>query len=194
MNLKMAAGIVSIAMVMVVAGPASARGGKGGGGGEGACAQDKVRLCAQAGNQHETMQCLEENREALSEACEAKLDKFKEKRQALKVACEADAQSLCGGLEGKELRQCMRDNKDDLSKGCSKALKAARKHKKHKGNRGRGHGALKRVCGEDIKAACGEVEPGEGRMRECIEAHRGEFSAACVEAMDEARGRRESRE
>lgn len=35
------------------------------------------------------------------------------------------------------------------------------------------------ACAADIKSKCGEVKPGEGRIRTCVKAHLGEFSEPC---------------
>jgi hypothetical protein len=40
-------------------------------------------------------------------------------------------------------------------------------------------GLLKGACGDDMKALCGSVQPGGGRIRDCMREHRAQLSNAC---------------
>ena len=40
-------------------------------------------------------------------------------------------------------------------------------------------GLLRGTCGEDMKALCGSVQPGGGRLRDCMREHRAKLSNAC---------------
>ncbi len=40
-------------------------------------------------------------------------------------------------------------------------------------------GPIQGACGSDLKAMCGSVQPGGGRVRDCMREHRAELSAAC---------------
>ena len=42
---------------------------------------------------------------------------------------------------------------------------------------------LRNACGPDIKAVCGAVEPGEGRMAQCIRDNVEALSQPCREVM-----------
>jgi hypothetical protein len=44
-------------------------------------------------------------------------------------------------------------------------------------------GVLRGACGEDMKAFCGTVQPGGGRLRDCIREHRAQLSNACKVAI-----------
>jgi hypothetical protein len=47
------------------------------------------------------------------------------------------------------------------------------------------------ACENDIKRFCGNVQPGEGRIKACMEAHLHELSARCKQAiLFEALGQR----
>jgi hypothetical protein len=46
---------------------------------------------------------------------------------------------------------------------------------------------VREACHEDIERLCKEVKPGDGRIRECLRAHRDELSAGCQTAIREAR-------
>jgi hypothetical protein len=40
-------------------------------------------------------------------------------------------------------------------------------------------GLLKGACGDDMKALCGSVQPGGGRIRDCMREHRAQLSNTC---------------
>ena len=40
-------------------------------------------------------------------------------------------------------------------------------------------GEAARVCAQDVRAACGGVQPGEGRIRSCINSHLADLSPPC---------------
>jgi hypothetical protein len=40
--------------------------------------------------------------------------------------------------------------------------------------------ALQKACGSDLKALCGEVERGEGRMMQCIADNQSKLSTQCA--------------
>jgi hypothetical protein len=42
-----------------------------------------------------------------------------------------------------------------------------------------GPGSLHKACRNDVKALCGSVQPGEGRIRNCMREHRTQLSNAC---------------
>ena len=44
-------------------------------------------------------------------------------------------------------------------------------------------GAARQACAADIKQLCGEVKPGEGRLKACVKEHFSQLSAACQTAL-----------
>ncbi len=42
---------------------------------------------------------------------------------------------------------------------------------------------LRGACGEDMKTLCGSVQPGGGRLRNCVREHRTQLSNACKVAI-----------
>ena len=40
-------------------------------------------------------------------------------------------------------------------------------------------GEAVRVCAQDVRAACGSVQPGEGRIRACIKSHLKDLTPPC---------------
>jgi hypothetical protein len=43
-------------------------------------------------------------------------------REAMLKACDADIKSTCSGKQGREMFQCLRENNDKLSAGCTDAM------------------------------------------------------------------------
>jgi Cysteine rich repeat len=40
-------------------------------------------------------------------------------------------------------------------------------------------GALRGACRDDMKALCGSIQPGGGRLRDCMREHRTQLSSTC---------------
>jgi hypothetical protein len=56
-------------------------------------------------------------------------------------------------------------------------------------------GPLHGACMSDVKTLCGSIQPGGGRIRECMKEHRAELSIACKVAIADRmleRGRSQS--
>jgi hypothetical protein len=47
--------------------------------------------------------------------------------------------------------------------------------------------AVQAACREDVHRLCSGVQPGGGRIRQCMKEHRAEVSPGCVEAVRAAR-------
>jgi len=44
-------------------------------------------------------------------------------------------------------------------------------------------GAARQACAADLKQLCGEVKPGDGRLKACVKDHFSQLSAACRTAL-----------
>jgi hypothetical protein len=56
-------------------------------------------------------------------------------------------------------------------------------------------GPLQGACMSDVKTLCGSIQPGGGRIRDCMREHRAELSTACKVAIADRmleRGRSQS--
>lgn len=169
---------------------ASARGGGGG-----ACRADAQRLCAdQLGDRKAVKKCLKANRAELSEACSAKLERRKARRQAFKAACAEDKARLCGDVEPGQgrIRQCMKANLSSLNAECQAVVREM-KGRRNKGKRKARRAAFQAACGADKAQFCGDVEPGQGRIRQCIKAHQAELSEGCRDFIAERKAKRRER-
>jgi hypothetical protein len=49
--------------------------------------------------------------------------------------------------------------------------------------------ALQKSCGNDLKALCGQVERGEGRMMQCVADNQSKLSPQCASTIEELRGK-----
>lgn len=101
--------------------------------------------------------------------------------------CAADARRFCqhvGPGDRQAIAQCLKDHADDLSAACKDRLQSA----KARGAAARG--VLRDACAEDVRTLCGGVEPGGGRIGQCLKAHRDQLSSACRAALAETRSHR----
>ncbi len=47
-----------------------------------------------------------------------------------------------------------------------------------------GKGMMKQACGEDVRKLCPGVQPGEGRIMQCLEQHAKEISENCGKLLE----------
>jgi hypothetical protein len=98
---------------------------------EGSCAKDRESFCAgvQSG-EGRIVKCLKDNEEKLSAECKSSFEKTQAQRKEIKLACHDDAETLCPGMNRRELLKCLRSKKDEVSEKCRsewKELKEMRK-------------------------------------------------------------------
>ncbi len=95
--------------------------------------------------------------------------------------CADDAAKLCKGVQPGEGRivQCLREHKDQLSPACKENIAKAKAKIEE----------VKEACDEDTKKLCKDVQPGGGRIVQCLKQHEGELSQACKEHMTKPKGR-----
>src|SRR5271169_1253591 len=88
-----------------------------------------------------------------------------------RAACGEDLQRFCSAVQpgGGRLVECLSSHTGELSAACGDMVAAS----------GRGGAKLRAACGEDLQRFCGAVQPGGGRLVECLSSHTGELSAAC---------------
>jgi hypothetical protein len=97
--------------------------------------------------------------------------------------CGEDLQRFCAGTRPGEGRlvECLSSHTRELSAACGNVIATT----------GRGGVKLRADCGEDLQRFCAGVQPGGGRVVECLSSHTRELSAACgklIAARDARRG------
>lgn len=111
---------------------------------------------------------------------------------AIRSACRSDYPKVCAGVPtgGAPALQCLEKNKGKLSPACEKAVAAA----------GGGAAApavialrplrpreellvLRSACGADVRSICGGVQPGGGRIVQCLATNAGSLSPACRDVL-----------
>lgn len=99
--------------------------------------------------------------------------------------CAADARTFCAHVERGDRQaraRCLKEHLDELSPACKERLTTAH---------GAGtHPAVRDACAEDLRTLCSGIEPGGGRLRQCLQEHRDQLSAACQAALARARSNR----
>ena len=87
------------------------------------------------------------------------------------AACDQDLQRFCVGVQpgGGRLVECLSSHASELSAECENRIAAA----------GRGGAKLRAACDQDLQRFCVGVQPGGGRLVECLSSHTSELSAAC---------------
>jgi hypothetical protein len=88
-----------------------------------------------------------------------------------RAACGEDVQRFCAGVQpGRgRLVQCLSSHTTELSAACGNMIAAA----------GRGGAKLRAACDQDVPRFCVGVQPGGGRLVQCLSSHTLELSAAC---------------
>jgi hypothetical protein len=100
----------------------------------------------------------------------------------VKQGCKAELESYCKDVtpgEGR-LLACLYAFEDKLSSRCDYALYDAASRLEH-AVAALSHGAAE--CKGDIEKHCSGVQPGEGRIIECLKKHENELTKRCTQAM-----------
>jgi hypothetical protein len=89
--------------------------------------------------------------------------------------CAEDVKKLCGGVQpgGGRIAQCLKQHETELSAACrdsSQAMKTRRQE-------------TMQACSNDVKTLCKGVQPGGGRIAQCLKQHETELSEPCKKAM-----------
>lgn len=94
--------------------------------------------------------------------------------------CKADKERLCKDVEPGEGRilECVKAHEAELSEKC-KAMSGRMKEKLEKMRAMKGKAE---ACKADKEKFCKDVQPGEGRIVECLKAHEAELSEGCRSA------------
>jgi hypothetical protein len=131
---------------------------------------------------------------------------------AIRSACRSDYPKVCAGVPtgGAPALQCLEKNKAKLSAGCEKAVSAASGGEAPAaGAAPAAAGAaaaapaaptvivlrpmrpreellvLRSACGADVRSICGGVQPGGGRIVQCLATNAAQLSPACKDVLSQ---------
>jgi hypothetical protein len=134
---------------------------------------------------------------------------------AIRSACRSDYPKVCAGVPtgGAAALQCLEKNKAKLSAGCEKAVSAASGGGAAAAAAGAAPAAagaaaaaapaapavivlrpmrpreellvLRSACGADVRSICGGVQPGGGRIVQCLATNGAQLSPACKDVLSQ---------
>jgi len=99
-------------------------------------------------------------------------------RNAGSGPCAQDIQKLCPGIEpgGGKVMQCLHEHAAEVSDACKVRLQQGKEKVKDK----------MQSCRDDAQKYCKGVQPGEGKIIECLKSCQNELSPACQTAINSA--------
>lgn len=101
-------------------------------------------------------------------------------KMGLDPNCQAEVKQLCPNVEpgGGRIRKCLQDNEGKLSPTCRQQLQEKRAKMKQRMEE------VRTACEADVKRFCPNIEPGGGRLRDCLKSHAKELSPTCAQKME----------
>lgn len=107
-------------------------------------------------------------------------------------ACRSDVERFCRQSQGdqKAATDCLLDHQQDISDACYNQLK--QQLTQGGSNADKGGGGHGRACRQDAEALCKGVQPGGGRIVNCLMDHQKELSDACYDQLSKAMKRKRS--
>jgi hypothetical protein len=103
------------------------------------------------------------------------------RRQIAEVKCEAEVQQYCpDSLEGEDLRRCVLQRFKRLEAPCQQIVRQRLVRWREADN-------YKSACVEDVKRVCPRVQPGGGRLLQCLQEHEQGLSETCYQSLPKGR-------
>jgi hypothetical protein len=98
-------------------------------------------------------------------------------RQIAEVKCEAEVQQFCpDSLTGEDRRRCVAQRMKRLPLPCQQIVRQRMvRWKEAEG--------YKAACAEDVKRVCQGVEPGDGRILQCLQERAQDISEGCYQSL-----------
>ena len=97
------------------------------------------------------------------------------------VKCEAEVQQYCpDSLEGENRRRCVVQRLKRLDAPCQQIVQ-------QRLVRWREAESYKHACIEDMKRVCPTVQPGDGRILQCLQEHEQDLSEVCYQSLPKGR-------
>ena len=107
--------------------------------------------------------------------------------QVVSAACQADARKYCARFAGgKAAFECLLDHQQDVSDACYDSLKKQMSSASGDQQNQTAPGAAPpgmQACKQDAQQYCRGVQPGDGRIVNCLLDHQNDISDACYSAL-----------
>jgi len=150
--------------------------------GKGPCAEDAAKFCKDVKpGEGRVAACLKEHEKDLSQACRD--------RKALRAEKRGGKREGARGKDGKGNGTCMRQYGKGFASGFRNGLKMRAGLGQEKGRKHKGASA----CAADAKKLCGDVKPGEGRVKACLQKNAGKLSEGCKARQERAKDQEETK-
>ncbi|MGD0229504.1 MAG: cysteine rich repeat-containing protein [Syntrophorhabdales bacterium] len=93
--------------------------------------------------------------------------------------CDSDIETLCAevGMGGGDINQCLEHRMEKLTPACRESIEALVDQTGE---------VVRQGCEEDIRYFCFGIEPGRGRIAQCLKANRANLSELCRMTIIEA--------
>jgi hypothetical protein len=92
--------------------------------------------------------------------------------------CAEDVQRRCRDVpRSGRLMACLRQHRAALAPACAEHLQARQAWVQ----------AIRQACQSEVQRWCQDVKPGRGALAKCLRAHDSELTAACRDALGQAR-------
>lgn len=102
-------------------------------------------------------------------------------KEIAEVKCEAEVQQYCpDSLEGEDRRRCVVQRLKRLDAPCQQIVQ-------QRLVRWREAEGYKHACIEDMKRVCPTVQPGDGRILQCLQEHEQDLSEGCYQSLPKGR-------
>ncbi|GFH10065.1 uncharacterized protein HaLaN_05313 [Haematococcus lacustris] len=147
-----------------------------------ACTAEMARFCKDvAHGDAQMIRCLQQNKhqQGFSKACREEVQLYEQEATSdyrlnarLATACVKDISQLCPG-------QCQAQDGERGSLTSPACQQEVLYFAKMEVSDYRNDVILALACRADVDRLCGEVEPGEGRVHQCLRAHRNQLSEDC---------------
>jgi len=95
--------------------------------------------------------------------------------------CADDAAKFCKDVQpgGGGIMRCIKEHENDLSPACKERVAEMKKRLQE----------VREACQDDALKFCKDLNPGSGRIVNCLKEHENELSPECKAGMERARNR-----
>lgn len=118
------------------------------------------------------------------------------RRAPRQSVCAAEIAKFCSGVERGQgrYRECLTKHLDELSPACKEHVQSGGADGGARGgaagSRGMARSRWQGACAAELEKFCKDVQPGRGRIQQCLTGHEAELGEACKDALQAGRGTR----